>query len=362
MPRTTAPTENQRPIVVIEAARPGVRWSLLVWALPILGLGTFFFLVAAYWGLVMMELRFLAEAPLDVPRLAFGRGLILWAATSVLMLAAFLWASVIGWRVWLETSDALPAEWRRPIRVLQLGVYVFALGLGWLVNTRDGTGIDDYIHAALQAVMGLGAIRELLLQTDRLGLVSMQHSLEVAFALNGAASAGGVVALAFGAATLGLKSRTADAESLYLLFQRFQLMIWSAGVFLVLLVLQIHVLVSWPELIARALAGPTAPIAEVPRLAGALGQLANSAAAGAGILFSGFAAVIFLPVGVLQQRRLQELIEAEIRADPDFDRDPWLKRYGFADTTPFAFFLKTAGVLAPLATGLLTQLLGSVPK
>jgi hypothetical protein len=362
MPRTTVPTENQRPIVVIEAARPAVRWSLLIWALPIMGLGIFFFVVAAYWGLVMMELGFLANAPLDVPRLAFGRGLILWAATSVLMLAAFLWASVIGWRIWLETCDALPAEWRRPISVLQLGVYVFALGLGWLVNTRDGTGIDDYIHAALQALMGFGSIQQLLLQTDRLGLITMRSSLEVAFALNGAASAGGVVALAFGAATLGLKSRTADAETLYLLFQRFQLMIWSAGVFLVLLVLQLHALVSWPEQVARALTGPVGSIPDLPRLTGALGQLANSAAAGAGLLFSGFAAVIFLPVGVLQQRRLQELIEAEIRADPKFDRDPWLKRYGFADTTPFAFFLKTGGVLAPLATGLLTQLLGSVPK
>jgi hypothetical protein len=43
-------------------------------------------------------------------------------------------ASVIGWRVWLETAT-LPAEWRRPISVLQLGVYVFALRLGWLVNS-----------------------------------------------------------------------------------------------------------------------------------------------------------------------------------------------------------------------------------
>ena len=362
MARTTAPTENQRPIMVIETARPGVRASLVVWALPIIGLGAFFLAVAAYWSWVMLELGFLTAAPLSVPRLAFTRGLILWSATSVLMLAAFVWASVIGWRVWLETCDALPAEWRRPISVLQLGVYVFALGLGWLVNSRDGTGVDDFVHVTLLTMMGFGSIHEILLQMDRVGLVTMQNSLEIAFALNGAASAGGVVALAFGAATLGLKSRTADVEELYTLFQRFQLMLWSAGVFLVLLVLQLHVLVSWPAEVARTLTGPFEFLPDLQRLPGALGQLAQSAAAGAGILFSGFAAVIFLPVGVLQQRRLQELIGAEIRADPKFDREPWLKRYGFADTTPFAFFMKTAGVLAPLATGLLAQFLGSAPK
>lgn len=348
--------------MVIEAARPGVRASLVVWALPIIGLGAFFLAVAAYWAWVMLELGFLTAAPLSVPRLAFTRGLILWSATSVLMLAAFVWASVIGWRVWLETCDGLPAEWRRPISVLQLGVYVFALGLGWLVNSRDGTNIDDFVHVTLLTMMGFGSIHELLLQLDRLGLVSMQASLEIAFALNGAASAGGVVALAFGAGTLGLKSRTADVEELYTLFQRFQLMLWSAGVFLVLLVLQLHVLLSWPAEVARTLIGPFEFLPDLQRLPGALGQLAQSAAAGAGIIFSGFAAVIFLPVGVLQQRRLQELIAAEIRADPKFDREPWLKRHGFADATPFAFFLRTAGVLAPLATGLLTQFLGSAPK
>jgi uncharacterized protein YbjT (DUF2867 family) len=120
--------------------------------------------------------------------------------------------------------------------------------------------------------------------------------------------------------------------------------------------------VSWPAEVARALAGPFALIPDLQRLPAALAQLAHSAAAGAGILFSGFAAVIFLPVGVLQQRRLQELIGAEVRADPKFEREPWLKRHGFADATPFAFFLKTAGVLAPLATGLLAQFLGSAPK
>lgn len=362
MARTTAPTENQRPLMVIEAARPGTRASLLIWALPIIGLGVFFGAVAAYWTWVMLELGFLRTDPLSVPRLAFGRGLILWSATSVLMLAAFVWASVIGWRVWHETCDALPGEWRRPISVLQLGVYILALGLGWLVNSRDGTGIDDFVHVTLLTMMGFGSIHELLLQLDRLGLVAMQSSLEVAFALNGAAAAGGVVALAFGAATLGLKSRSADVEELYTLFQRFQLMLWSAGVFLVLLVLQIHILVSWPAEVARALAGPIALIPDLQRLPAALAQLAHSAAAGAGILFSGFAAVIFLPVGVLQQRRLQELIGAEVRADPKFEREPWLKRHGFADATPFAFFLKTAGVLAPLATGLLAQFLGSAPK
>jgi hypothetical protein len=348
--------------MLIEAARPGVRASLVVWALPIIGLGAFFLAVAAYWAWVMLELGFLTAAPLSVARLAFTRGLILWSATSVLMLAAFVWASVIGWRVWLETCDGLPAEWRRPISVLQLGVYVFALGLGWLVNSRDGTNIDDFVHVTLLTMMGFGSIHELLLQLDRLGLVSMQASLEIAFALNGAASAGGVVALAFGAATLGLKSRSADVEALYTLFQRFQLMLWSAGVFLVLLVLQLHVLLSWPAEVARALTGPFELIPDLGQLTGALGQFAQSAAAGAGIIFSGFAAVIFLPVGVLQQRRLQELIAAEIRADPKFDREPWLKRHGFADATPFAFFLRTAGVLAPLATGLLTQFLGSAPK
>jgi hypothetical protein len=362
MARATLPTEDQRSIMVIETVRPGTRASLVVWALPIIGLGAFFAVVAAYWTWVMLELGFLANAPLSVPRLAFGRGLILWSATSVLMLAAFVWASVIGWRVWLETSDALPERWQRPISVLQLGVYVFALGLGWLVNSRDGTGIDDYVHVTLLTLMGFGSINELLLQMDRLGLVAMQNALEIAFALNGAAAAGGVVALAFGAATLGLKSASADAEELYTVFQRFQLMVWSAGVFLVLLVLQLHILVSWPEQVARALTGPFELIPDLPRLAGALGQLAHSAAAGAGILFSGFAAVIFLPVGVLQQRRLQELIAAEIRADPKFERESWLKRHGFADATPFAFFLKTAGVLAPLATGLLAQFLGSAPK
>jgi hypothetical protein len=91
MARTTAPTETQRPIMVIEAARPGVRASLVVWALPIIGLGTFFLAVAAYWAWVMLELGFLTAAPLSVPRLAFTRGLILWSATSVLMLAAFVW-------------------------------------------------------------------------------------------------------------------------------------------------------------------------------------------------------------------------------------------------------------------------------
>ena len=362
MARTTAPTENERPILVIEAVRPGTGASLVIWALPIIGLGVFAAAVAAYWAWVMLELGFLRTAPLSVPRLAFGRGLILWSATSVLMLAAFVWASVIGWRVWHETCDALPAAWRRPISVLQLGVYAFALGLGWLVNSRDGTGIDDFVHVTLLTLMGFGSIHELLLQVDRLGVVAMQGALEFAFALNGAAAAGGVVALAFGAATLGLKSRSADAEELYTLFQRFQLMLWSAGVFLVLLVLQIQILVSWPAEVARALAGSFELIPDVPRLAGALGQLAQSAAAGAGILFSGFAAVIFLPVGVVQQRRLQELVAAEIRADPAFDREPWLKRHGFADTTPFAFFLKTGGVLAPLATGLLAQFLSSAPK
>jgi hypothetical protein len=362
MARPTAPTENQRPIIVIQTVRPGRRTSLLVWALPIIGLGVFFAAVAAYWTWVMLELDFLAKAPFSVPRLAFGRGLILWSATSVLMLAAFVWASVIGWRVWVETCDAVPERWQKPISVLQLGVYVLALGLGWLVNSRDGTGIDDYVHVTLRTLMGFGSIGDLLLQMDRLGLAAMQTSLELAFALNGAAAAGGVVALAFGAATLGLKSARADIEQLYTLFQRFQLMLWSAGVFLVLLVLQLHVLVSWPAEVARALTGPIESVPDLPRLAVALGQLAQSAAAGAGILFSGFAAVIFLPVGVLQQRRLQDLTAAELRIDPKLEREAWLKRHGFADATPFAFFLKTAGILAPLATGFLAQFLNVGPK
>jgi hypothetical protein len=269
---------------------------------------------------------------------------------------------VIGWRVWLETCDALPRAWRRPIGAAQIAIYFFALALGWVINSRDGTGVDDFVHTALLTMMGFGSIHDLMLQVDRLGLVSMQAALEKAFALNGAAAAGGVVALAFGAATLGLKSRTADAEELYTLFQRYQLMLWSAGVFLVLLVLQIHVLMSWPEQVARVVTAPPELIPDLKALAGALGQLAQSAAFGAGILFSGFAAVIFLPVGVLQQRRLQELVIDELRADPKFEREAWLKRHGFGETTPFAFFLKTAGVLAPLATGLLTQLLGSGPR
>jgi hypothetical protein len=113
--------------------------------------------------------------------------------------------------------------------------------------------------------------------------------------------------------------------------------------------------------VARALTGLRA-IPDLERSAARRPASSRSAAAGAGIIFSGFAAVIFLPGGVLQQRRLQELIAAEIQADPQFDREPWLKRHGFADATPFAFFLKTAGVLAPLATGLLAQFLGSAPK
>lgn len=351
--------------MTIEVARPrGAPW--LVWALPLAGLGALLVAVAAYWIWIVLELRFLAIAPMNVAALAFAKGLVLWASTSVVMLAAFVWTSVVGWRIWVETRDALPARWRHPIGTLQLGVYTAALLVGWVPNTIDGTGIDEFVHVSLRTLMGFAGLNGLLLQWDPASLVWMQVALESAFALNGAAAAGGVTALAFGAATLGLKSRGADAETLYRLFQRYQLMLWSAGVFLVLLVLQLHMLLAWPGEIARAIAPADVPPPEVvpdwKAYVAGVGQLAHSAAFAAGTLFSGFAAVIFLPVGVVQQRRLQDLMAAEIRAEPAFEREAWLKRHGFADTTPFAFFLKTAGVLAPLATGLLTQLLGSGPR
>jgi len=360
--QTALPTETQHPIVATDLKRPPAgAWLTL--ALPLAGLGALLLAVAAYWVWIVLELRFLSVAPMNVAALSFAKGLVLWSSISVVMLGAFVWTSVVGWRVWVETRDALPERWRHPIGTLLLGVYVAALAIGWYPNTIEGTGIDDFVHVSLRTLMGFAGLSSLLLQWDPRSLVWMQGGLEAAFAVNGAAAAGGIVALAFGAATLGLKSRTADAEELYLLFQRFQLMLWSAGVFLVLLVLQLHLLVSWPEQLARTTPAP--PPELVPDWKGfvaGLGQVAHAAAFAAGTLFSGFAAVIFLPVGVLQPRRLQELILDEIRVDPKFDREGWLKRHGFADATPLAFFLKTAGVLAPLATGLLTQLLGSAPR
>lgn len=346
--------------MTIEVVRTPAAGAWLVWAAPLGGLGALLLVVAAYWVWIVLELRFLAIAPTNVAALAFAKGLVMWASTSVVMLAGFVWASVVGWRIWVETRDALPARWRHPIGTLQLGVYFGALAVGWYPNTIEGTGIDEFVHVSLRTLMGFAGLNELLLRWDPRSLLWMQGALEAAFAVNGAAAAGGVTALAFGAATLGLKSSTADATDLYRLFQRYQLMLWSAGVFLVLLVFQLHLLLAWPGELARAMQPPEA-IPDWKGFVAGLGQLAHSAAFAAGALFSGFAAVIFLPVGVIQQRRLQELMAVEIRADPQFEREAWLKRHGFADTTPFAFFLKTAGVLAPLATGLLTQLLGAGP-
>jgi hypothetical protein len=353
------PIEDQPAPNVRLRSRP----SSWVWWFPLGVLAVFVVLAAWHWFGVARELSFLQSVPNNAVAARFGRGLALFSASSLMMLAALIWSLGVGIRILYESIDGVPERWRRRIWA---GAAVFAVAFAVLaeyVRGRTGPHILDLLRRAVQEVR----VPELLPPTPGFLCTTLEQALSCSMAANQIVAFAAVAVLGFASATLGYKSRQADPDELYGLFQRYELMLWSTSTSLVLVILHIHFLFAWPVEVlgppptggadAAARVGVAAPAAQ----AAALARFAQAAALGAGLIFSGFAAAIFLPVGLIQNRRLQELLEQAKKAD-GFDREAWLRLHGFGDTTPFAFFLKHSAILIPVVTGLLTRLLDTAPK
>jgi hypothetical protein len=86
--------------------------------------------------------------------------------------------------------------------------------------------------------------------------------------------------------------------------------------------------------------------------------MGNAVTIGFGLLASGFACALFMPVASAQARRLDRLVAEAVARQPSKKRKDIVEEHGFEDSGPVQFLTRQLAVLAPLATGLLASATG----
>jgi hypothetical protein len=302
-----------------------------------------------YFG-VAGGLRYLQGHELDPAVLRFTAGMLAWAGACMTMIAALGVAVIAGLSTLREASAFLDFSARRWFSAALWSGIVAATTLSLMVHRK---GIAHIVVTNLASAMSGQATEGLLTRPGVLSL-SLEEGVHVSTTLANLGAGLAIIALTLAVAAIALDiHRSADSIRLHRWAIRYQVLLWSASIFLVLMVVQLHFLIHWAADMAKA--------KEVIEPAQALGHLARAVPVAAGFAFSALVAAIFLPVAAIHQRRLDKLAdsanaEASAAGRP-FKREEWLAKSGLADGSPLRMLGNQAAVLLPLASGIVTHFL-----
>jgi len=168
----------------------------------------------------------------------------------------------------------------------------------------------------------------------------------MAVGTNNAAAACMIYTLVVASFWLGVASRTATEVDLCRYQRQFKMLLWTTSAILALAIVQVSLLHLWGAgQFEKTFASDATATAKAITIS-------------FGLLASGTGCAIFLPVAIVQRRRLDELLEQEMNKEKGKrKRKDILEEWGFEDVGAGQFLVNHIAVLAPLATALLARAL-----
>lgn len=317
-----------------------------------------------FWYLIYFQMsdpnahRLIAGESEEARKLAAHlRGMVLWGGTAIALTCALLWNIYLA--AWETIGHRLiREEWRQ------------RAGWGLLLAFFAFAGYVMFADAASFYDVGGRASNVLLAEIDSARSGSKPPSM--AIAVNNCLAVLAIISIVGALAVLARASSLETLQSVADAIRRYEWLLYSASMLLVIGLCEIYALYVWGGGIASVTPVPAGndAVAMLTRLAtekkapGSAMALANNAAIGAGFIFSTLLALLFVPVAAAHSDALREKFNEEENAPgaASFDYTARIRQLGLGSANTFGSLAHVTAIFAPLAVGLATKLLEIGPK